>query len=106
MEEKIKMRNDKGRKARELTEEELEGAVGGRTEETVIVYTFHMGECYQMGGTKLKVSQSYIRVSGDTMISSREQEPGGNVKVRTDPAVSPVFDDKNYKGINAPDFNF
>lgn len=55
MEEKIKMRNDKGRKARELTEEELEGAVGGRTEETVIVYTFQMGECYQMGGTKLKV---------------------------------------------------
>ena len=106
MEEEIKMRNDKGRKARKLMEEELESVVGGRTEETVIVYTFHMGECYQMGGTKLKVSQSYIKVSGDTMISSREQEPGGNVKVRTDPAVSPIFDDKNYKGVNAPDFDF
>ena len=53
MEEEIKMRNDKGRKARKLTEEELEGVVGGRSEETVVVYSFKMGECYQMGGTKL-----------------------------------------------------
>ena len=86
-----------------LSIEELENGVGGFETDTVTVYSFDEGDCFEYRLMKIKVKTSYTRVSGDTWIDCREKinlcESDTSYL-----AGDPAFSKENYRGRYAFDF--